>query len=58
MTYESICEELDSLALSYLNILNEYTYEWKNTSNEFQQVNTVTTKSMITEFSFILSLQH
>lgn len=58
MTYESICEELDSLALSYLNILNEYTYEWKNTSNEFQQVNIVTTKSMITEFSFILSLQH
>lgn len=38
MTFESICEELDSLALSYLNLLNEYTHQWKDTGNEFQQV--------------------
>ncbi|GAA5810211.1 hypothetical protein MFLAVUS_003630 [Mucor flavus] len=37
MTYESICEELDTLALDYLTILNEYTHAWKNTGNEFQQ---------------------
>lgn len=38
MTYESVCEELDSLALSYFNILNEYTHQWKDTGSEFQQV--------------------
>ncbi|KAG2203277.1 hypothetical protein INT47_000197 [Mucor saturninus] len=37
MTYESVCEELDGLALSYLNILNEYTHQWKDAGNEFQQ---------------------
>ncbi|KAI8079139.1 hypothetical protein BDF21DRAFT_340362 [Thamnidium elegans] len=37
MTYESICEELDTLALDYLTVLNEYTHAWKNTGNEFQQ---------------------
>jgi hypothetical protein len=37
-SYESICEELDSLAVLYLTKLNEYSHEWKNTANEIQQV--------------------
>lgn len=36
-SYESVCEELDSIALTYLTKLNEYTHQWKDTSNEFQQ---------------------
>jgi hypothetical protein len=36
--YESICEELDSLSISYLTKLNEYTQQWKETGNQFQKV--------------------
>ncbi|KAG2211547.1 hypothetical protein INT46_006563 [Mucor plumbeus] len=35
--YESICEELDSLSISYLTKLNEYTQQWKETGNQFQK---------------------
>lgn len=37
-SYESICQELDSLAVLYLTKLNEYTHEWKYTANDFKQV--------------------
>lgn len=36
--YESVCEELDSLSISYLTKLNEYTQQWKETGSQFQKV--------------------
>lgn len=36
--YKSICEELDVLSISYFTKLNEYTQQWKETGNQFQQV--------------------
>ncbi|CEP12734.1 hypothetical protein [Parasitella parasitica] len=35
--YEAVCEELDSLSISYLTKLNEYTQQWKETSGQFQK---------------------
>jgi hypothetical protein len=35
--YEAICKELDTLSISYLDKLNEYSQQWKDTSNHFQQ---------------------
>ncbi|KAI9494551.1 hypothetical protein BDB00DRAFT_818511 [Zychaea mexicana] len=36
-TIETVCTELDALALTYLDKLEEYTQTWQITTNQLQQ---------------------
>ncbi|KAI8890557.1 hypothetical protein K501DRAFT_168342 [Backusella circina FSU 941] len=36
-SYESVCEELDALTMSYLTTLSEYKHQWETTGDLLQK---------------------